>query len=313
MFIFMAPIHGQTKDSLIKVTDGVYMITGHMGNIAFLENEKGVILVDAGNTPESGKRIMELVKTVTNKPIVNIIITHGHFDHIGGLVTLPTTIPILAHPNTKANIIKTENDAKVELRKVTTTADSLQQLLKSLSKTAPAFTAADSTLKATLKRKNELAGSKFIYPNTLIEKESRLTLGKDTIQIFYPGQGHTNGDLVVVFKKRGVMVTGDLLFNHAYPYIDVTGNTENWAALLRTFAAKSYKAYIPGHGNTASAPDLLLLAQYLEDLRAAVKSAKAEGKSLEEIKKLVSLPAYETFDFPFFKIQNIEGTFNQLK
>jgi cyclase len=313
IFICIASIHAQTKDSLIKVADGVYLITGHTGNISFLENDKGIVLVDAGKSSESGKRIMEMIRTVSNKPIAGIILTHAHYDHVGGLATLPDTIPILAHPNTKAAIIKTENEAKVELPKVTHTADSLTHIVSRLGKTAPSFALTDSALKAALKRKEELAASEFVYPTTLIAKDSLIVLGKDTIQVSYPGLAHTDGDLVVVFKNRGVMVTGDLLFNHAFPYIDPIGNTAHWATQLRAFAAKSYTAYIPGHGKVATAPDLLLLAQYLEDLYTAVKNAKSEGKSLDEIKKIVSLPAYDTFDFQFFKMQNIEGTFSQLK
>jgi cyclase len=312
MLVCIASTHAQTKDSLVKVADGVYMITGHTGNITFLENEKGIVVVDAGETPETGTRIVAMIKTVSNKPIADIILTHSHFDHIGGLVTLPGNVAVLAHPNTKANIIKTENDAKTELAKVTHAADSLTQVVSRLNKTAPSFATTDSTLKAALKRKDELTKTKFVYPGTLVDKESQIVLGTDTIQVIYPGVAHTNGDLVVVFKNRGVMVMGDLLFNHSFPYIDPIGNIANWAVQLRAAAAKSYKAYISGHGKVASAPDLQLLAQYLDDLGAAVKSAKAAGKSLEEIKKSVSLPAYDTFDFQFFRIQNIEGAFNQL-
>jgi hypothetical protein len=37
--------------------------------------------------------------------------------------------------------------------------------------------------------------------------------------------------------------------------------------------------WVPGHGDVASAPDVVTFQKYLEDLRAAVRRAQAAGKS----------------------------------
>src|SRR5690349_19184805 len=67
-----------------KVKDNLYMITGSLpggpfsgGNTAVFITGSGVVLVDTKN-PGWGPRLLEMVKTVTDKPVSMIINTHSH-------------------------------------------------------------------------------------------------------------------------------------------------------------------------------------------------------------------------------------------
>ncbi|MBO9577019.1 MAG: MBL fold metallo-hydrolase [Sphingobium sp.] len=65
-----------------KITTNVYKIFGGGGNTLVVVHKDGVVLVDT-KMPGNGEFILNEVKKVTDKPIVTIINTHSHPDHMG--------------------------------------------------------------------------------------------------------------------------------------------------------------------------------------------------------------------------------------
>jgi cyclase len=88
-----------------KVKDNLYMITGGGGNTAAFITDGGVVLVDT-KLANWGQAIMDKVKSVTDKPVTTIINTHTHGDHNGSNEFFGTSVEIVAHENTKANMEK---------------------------------------------------------------------------------------------------------------------------------------------------------------------------------------------------------------
>ncbi len=88
-----------------KVKDNLYEITGGGGNSAAFITDNGVVLVDT-KLPGWGQAILDKIKTVTNKPVIEIINTHTHQDHTGSNEFFGTTVEIVAQENTKANMEK---------------------------------------------------------------------------------------------------------------------------------------------------------------------------------------------------------------
>jgi hypothetical protein len=92
-----------------KVKDDLYEITGPgAGNSAAFITSNGVVLVDT-KLPGSGQAILDKIKTVTDKPVVEIINTHSHPDHTGSNEYWHPQIAIVAHENTKANMERMDN------------------------------------------------------------------------------------------------------------------------------------------------------------------------------------------------------------
>ena len=94
-----------TTAEIEKVRDNLYMIRNGGGNTAVFITAKGVVLVDTKN-PGWGERIMEKVRSVTDKPVTTIINTHTHGDHVGSNEYFPASVEVVAHENTKANMEK---------------------------------------------------------------------------------------------------------------------------------------------------------------------------------------------------------------
>ena len=95
----------QTEATIEKVKDNLYVIMGGGGNTAAFITDKGVVLVDT-KLANWGERIMEKVKSVTEKPVITIINTHTHGDHVGSNEYFQPSVEIITHANTKTNMEK---------------------------------------------------------------------------------------------------------------------------------------------------------------------------------------------------------------
>jgi cyclase len=92
-------------DKIEKVAENLYRIAGGGGNSAVWVRSDGVLLVDtkvAGNGP----KLLDLIHSVTNKPVTHIINTHTHGDHTGSNSFFPAIVEVVAQANTAANMQK---------------------------------------------------------------------------------------------------------------------------------------------------------------------------------------------------------------
>lgn len=89
----------------IKVRDNLFVIKGGGGNTAAFVTRTGVVLVDT-KLANWGDRIMQQVRSVTDKPVTMIINTHTHGDHTGSNEFFPASVDVVAHANTKTNMEK---------------------------------------------------------------------------------------------------------------------------------------------------------------------------------------------------------------
>jgi cyclase len=91
----------------MPVRDNIYLVTGGAGsNSSFIVGDKGVIVVDAKMTEDSGKGVVAEIAKATPKPVTTVILTHSDADHVNGLVGFPMGLTIIAQENCKAEMEK---------------------------------------------------------------------------------------------------------------------------------------------------------------------------------------------------------------
>jgi len=90
-----------------KMGDNLYFVPGGGGNTAVFVHSNGVLLVDT-KVPKSGQPLIELVKSITDKPITHIVNTHTHFDHAGSNTEFPASVEVVTHENTKKYLAAAE-------------------------------------------------------------------------------------------------------------------------------------------------------------------------------------------------------------
>lgn len=143
-------------------------------------------------------------------------------------------------------------------------------------------------------------------PDTTFEENWQETVGDETITLRHYGPAHTGGDAVVFFENANVAHVGDLVFNRAYPFIDVDGGADStrWIEILDTLhgTVDDDTILIHGHGNpeygiTGGRDDLLVMRDFLSALNEYVTQQRQAGASLEEMKQKEQLEGFEAFNF----------------
>jgi glyoxylase-like metal-dependent hydrolase (beta-lactamase superfamily II) len=220
------------------------------GNTAVFVMDTGVVLVDTMN-PGYGAEILAQVQSVTSKPVTTIINTHNHFDHTGSNIDFPASVETVVHDNAKANLSQA---------------------------TCPPVTNCSA-----FKGEN----SKFLPRRTYKDK---LTLfqGKDRVELYHFGRGHTSGDTFVVFPTVRAMHTGDMFQRKNMPFIDATNNGGNALEFTQTLnraaaGIKGVETVIPGHSPTLLTwNDFKEYTEYYGEFVNSVRSAMKAGKSVDE-------------------------------
>lgn len=310
-------VSSQSEDTLILVTDKLYMISGLGGNATFLVTDEGVLLIDAGTVPTHGVKIKKHIKSVTDQPIKYLIYTHYHRDHTFGTCGIDEDMIIIGHSNAAKNLKSFGSSSFTMYRdeRLPKAIEELKNEADSLKKSNdPRWEEANENYQNHVKRLEEARKTKIVYPDITFEKKMTLYMGEDTIDLFYPGPTHTNGNILVEFENRNAVVTGDFLFNSAFPYIDLIAgcDTKNWIEQIRILAEKEFKYIIPGHNDLATNEQLLREGSYLKDLRKAVQAKIDENKSLEEIQKEITMDEYADFGFQRMLKRNIAAVYNEL-
>ena len=237
------------------------------GNTAVFVTASGVVLVDtkiAGYGPD----IIDLVDTITHKPITTIINTHTHYDHSGTNTEFPDTVEFVVHENTLAQMSRA---------------------------TCEPVTNCDA-----FKGEN----AKYL-PQTTYADRHTLFSGDDRVDLYHFGRGHTDGDTFVVFPSAGVVHTGDMFQRKSLPFIDVVngnGSAVEFGATLEKAVAgiSGVSVVIPGH-NPWPVPwgDFVDFSGFYNDLVDEAQAGIAAGRTAEEVAAAYSVPAeYSDFAAP---------------
>ena len=121
-------------------------------------------------------------------------------------------------------------------------------------------------------------------PNETFEDSQVIRIGDKTIQLIWPGRGHTDGDLVALFVEDRTVHMGDLFFNRLYPNIDLEsgGSVQRWGATLDAVLGLDFDRVIPGHGPLTGREGIVEFQAFMKNLAAVGRAAVANGWSLEE-------------------------------
>jgi glyoxylase-like metal-dependent hydrolase (beta-lactamase superfamily II) len=260
-----------TASKIIEVTklkDNLYVFRGGGGTTAVFIMGSGVTVVDAKN-PGWGQPILDKIKQLTNKPVVRLINTHTHADHVGGNVEFPATIDIVTQENTKANMEKMVS--------------------------ASGFPATTSNI---FKESNGRGMPKRTFKDKL-----SIGNGNERVDLYYFGRGHTNGDAWVVFPSLRVMHAGDVFSGKNIPILDANNGGSGVAipdTLQKAYnTIKNVDVIITGHSTEMTRPDLKEYADFNREFLNDVRAAKNAGKTVEEVAGTWKIPAkYRGYDAP---------------
>jgi cyclase len=287
-----------------ELRGGVYALFGRGGNIGFYVGSDAVVVVDA-QFKDLGPGIIKKIQSVTDKPIRYLVNTHHHGDHVGGNDSFRPISVIIAHDNVRKRMLGSPADilrdypARLEAAR----KDGNEQQAKALS---------DQIEWARSVKVEEIPA-----PVVTFDSELRIHVGGETIQVWHTPPAHTDGDAVVYFEKANVVHMGDLLFNKVVPVIDTRGggSPKGYRDALDKVVARipASAIVIAGHGEVTDVAGLRPERQYIVDIIAVAKAAKAAGKTKEQFVAEVDLPAYKDWSgYPARFKGNCGAAFDEL-
>jgi glyoxylase-like metal-dependent hydrolase (beta-lactamase superfamily II) len=258
------------------------MLKGSGGNIGVMIGREGTLVIDNQFAPLSNK-INGAVKTLDPGEIKFMINTHLHGDHSGGNENFyKMGATIVAHDQVRERMMKESFNARA-------------------NRTTP-------------------PRDKEAWPAITFADKLNFHLNDDDIILHHFDVGHTDGDVIVQFKKANIIHTGDAFVRYGYPFIDISSgggvngfiNTLDKILLLIDDNTK----VIPGHGEVATKADVKKVRDNIADIRDQVAASLKKGKKIEDIAALGITDKYDAEygkgfvkgkDFVLMVAENLKG------
>ena len=237
-------------------------------NSGVVIGDKFIMVSDATATPAMAQDLIARIRTVSDKPIKYVLLTHYHAVRVLGASAYLAegATEVIASQGTYELIVERgAQDMQSEMER-------FPRLFRN-AESVPGLTWPTMVIAGADPTKNEV-------PGKLV-----LDLGGVKVQIWHPGPGHTRGDTIAWVEEEKVLFSGDLVEYEAGVY---TGDAqlEEWPATLQALRALKAEAIVPGRGEAmkgaANVNKALAYTQrWVETLFAAGKEAAAAGMDLK--------------------------------
>lgn len=243
--------------SFTEVGPNLYAYTAEGDpNTGVIIGDDSVMIVDAQATPAMAKRVIEKIRTVTDKPIKYVVLSHYHAVRVLGASAYGAS-EIIASEKCRGMIQERGNE----------------DWASELGRFPRLFQAAESVPGLT-------------WPTVTFNGKMTIYMGKRRVELLQLGRAHTAGDIVAWVPDAGVMFTGDIVEYHSACYCG-DAHYNDWPATLDAIAKYNPKSIAPGRGDALVGPQMVqsaldLTKDFVTSTYNAVAEIAARGGSLKE-------------------------------
>lgn len=248
----------EQKPRITELGPGVYgYISDFDPNCGFVVADDHVVLIDTRPTPRMAREFLAAIRTVTDKPVRYIVLTHYHAVRVMGASVFHDVQAIIASQGT-LEWIRTRGQADFD---------------SEVGRFPRLFAGVE-----------EIPG--LTIPTVSFEKGMSLWPGGEReLRLMTLGRGHSYGDTVVWLPDCRVCFSGDVVENRCGVYAG-DAYIRDWAGTLDAVKALRPEVLVPGRGaelqgEAACAAAIDLTKSFLSTLLGAVQEGIANGESLK--------------------------------
>ena len=237
-------------------------------NSGVIIGDRFIMVSDATATPAAAQGLIARIRTVSDKPIKYVLLTHYHAVRVLGASAF------FAEGATEVIASQGTLDLIVERGK--------QDMQSEMERFPRLFRNAESVPGLTWPTLVIGGGNPV---NREVPGKLKVDLGGVQVQIWHPGPGHTRGDTIAWVEEEKVLFSGDLVEYEAGVY---TGDAhlEEWPATLEALRALKAESIVPGRGEAMRGADHVNKAldytkRFIETLFKSAKEAAAANMDLK--------------------------------
>ena len=275
-----------------------------IGNVTVIEQDDGLVLVDAGGSAGSGRRIVEMVRALSAKPVKAIILSQWHGDKVQGLSELLKAWPgarTIATRQTQAHL------ADSATMNTPASPDPARNAAFVQSQLDAAAELESEGAKARLPAQQRgFAAAARMFRQYALDVDGTLTLAPkegfaDRLQIadrrrpveaLFLGRANTDGDAVVWLPRQRIVVAGETVIA-PFPY-GYESYPASWIAVLGKLRGFPFRVLIPGHGAPQhDSQQIDRIAAALQSIEAQVGPLARQGLTLAQVQATVDAGAQQ--------------------
>ena len=187
-------------------------------NSGIIIGDESVMVIDAQATPTLARQVIEKVRSVTDKSISHLVLSHYH------------AVRVLGASEYKANNIIMSSKARSMV----------------LERGQEDWDSEFDRFPRLFKGHQEIPG--LTWPTTTFENKMSIFLGKRRIDLYFLGRAHTAGDIVIHVPDSNVLFTGDIVEYKSACYCG-DAHLQDWPATLKNIAKFQAVSLVPGRGD----------------------------------------------------------------
>jgi len=243
--------------SFRQIGDGCYAFTAEGDpNSGVIVGDRAVMVVDAQATPATAEKVLEQIRSVTDKPVKYLVLTHYHAVRSLG-----------ASAFDEADVIS---------------SDLTKRLIADRGETD--WAVQNARFPRLFQEGEGIPG--LTWPSLSFASSMTIDLGNREVRLMHLGRGHTMGDVVVWVPGSSVLYAGDLVENRAACYCG-DAHLADWPRALNRISAFRPNVVVPGRGAAligadAVARGLSETQAFIDTLRDTAAAAVEAGSGLKD-------------------------------
>ena len=209
----------EKKISFTEIGDGLYAFTAEGDpNSGVIIGDNSVMVVEAQATPRLAKKVIDCIRTVTDKPITHLALTHYHAVRVLGASAFGAQQIIMSDTARAMVVERGQEDWDSEFGRFPRLFQGHESI--------PGLT----------------------WPTTTFSESMTVYMGKRQVNLMHIGRAHTAGDIVIHVPDHNVMFTGDIVEYHSACYCG-DGHFADWGDTLDALKWFDVDAIAPGRGD----------------------------------------------------------------